>query len=212
MIWQECRQMVLLIVAVFSSKSLYFINFPHPGLAQILVWNKPQFCPLGNREVQSAEVSRVGCWYLQYCPNPVSYCLAKSTLLSVSKQIAAECRGVKVWLLRLVILTESSCAIYLPNPVLKRVLVWNKPHLCLLRKRELQSAEVSRAGFWDLKYWLSPRARPGGGKSLAQGLSQYFKSQKPDLDTSTLCNSLFRNRHKCGLFQTRICLRTGFGR
>ena len=154
----------LLRLAILT-ESLRITDLPHPGIVQIFVWHKPYLCPLVNREVQSAKLSRAGCWDLQYRPNSANSCLVKITLLSVGKQIGAEYIAIKVWLLRLSISTESSIPMNIPHPGILRIVFWHKPQLYLLGKREVKSAEMTRAGCWDLRYWPNPHKsnipRPG---------------------------------------------------
>ena len=60
---------------------------------------------------------------MHYLLNTLNSSLTQVTLLSVGKQIGAEFRGVKVWSLKLEILTESLLTIDISHPGLAWILI-----------------------------------------------------------------------------------------
>ena len=157
------KSLVVLAVFTWNIYTICVSDLSHPSLAQIFVYHKKHFCPLGNREVQRFLVCLLLlAIYTQSVreQNPIllswKNCLVQTIPLSVGKQIVAEFRGYLGWLFRLSILTESSCAIDLPYPGLAWIIVWHKPRFCPLGSREVQSTEVSRDVCWYLQYGPNP--------------------------------------------------------
>ena len=164
LVQREVKIILGIVVVTCDILKICTRDLPHPAPTQIFVWKKQHLCLLRNIEVQ-----RVIGWllwisiYTQYesewYPRPFScayFFLAQTTPLSVGKQRGAYFRGFLGWLLRLSILTESSCAIDLPYPGLAWIIVWNKPRFCPLGSREVQSTEVSRDVCWYLQYGPNP--------------------------------------------------------
>ena len=112
---------------------------------QNIVWYKQHFYPLGKREVQSAEVKRVVCLDLQYWTNTCMFNFPHPGLAWIHIYHKPQ------WFLIVAIYTNSSSK-QSPRPCSFKIFVCHNTHLYPLINREVQSAENSLSGCWNLQH------------------------------------------------------------